>query len=139
MFNITSLHTNFAQFVTLLCMTWKFQFSYLYFYTPLSAQKLWVTFPCMLSMKKVHPQNICMACTHAHTHTHTTNMLQITYQNCIEIYLKFNFWIFAIKHLLRTIVSTDQYFFWIVKSRLPPNINLIKNLPLNISKLKINF
>ena len=45
------------------------------------------------------------------TPTKDLNTLKITYQNFIDFYLKINFWNFAIKHLLRTIVSTDQYLF----------------------------
>ena len=63
-----------------------FQFSNLYFYTPFSAQKLRVTFPRMLSTKKVLPQKICMACTHAHTQTHTHTHNNYDSNNLSEFY-----------------------------------------------------
>ena len=49
----------------------KLNFPILYFYTPLSAQKIWTTCPCILSTKKVHPKKISIACTHTHRHTDT--------------------------------------------------------------------
>ena len=71
-----------------MCDSCKFQFSYLYIYTPLFAQKLWVRFPSMLSTKKLNLQKFCMV-PHMRKHAHTYAP-EVVYRICRPGFLRCN-------------------------------------------------